>query len=74
VRARRPPGRAVDALRPADEEFRDPYRRLDFLGGREIVMRFDADVPADRVWDLPRQAILEALASLQKVRQPRLTS
>jgi hypothetical protein len=49
-----------------DEEFRDQYRSLDFRSGREIVMRLEAGVPADRAWDLPRRAVSEALASLER--------
>ncbi len=58
--------RRKPAAETTPEEFRDPYRRLDFRSDREIVMRLEAGVPEDRAWDLPRQAIPEALASLER--------
>jgi hypothetical protein len=54
-----------------EAEFRDQYRFIDFSDPRCLVMRLEENspVPPKAAWNLPRQALREALDSMGRAEQ-----
>jgi hypothetical protein len=50
--------------RTTDDEFRDQYRRLDFSRADRIEQTLDVSLPP-RPWDVPKEAIKEALRTIE---------